>query len=49
MYDQDLLNALLHDDKRFVPHRWNVQDGFLRRRRAERMPADSVRMLEKRT
>lgn len=47
MYDQDLLNALLHDDKRFVPHRWNVQDGFLRRRRVERMPADSVRMLEK--
>lgn len=47
LYDQDLLNALLHDDKKFVPYRWNVQDGFLRRRRAERMPAESVSGLEK--
>ena len=47
LYDQDLLNALLHDDKKFVGHRWNVQDGFLRRRRVERMPAESLRRLEK--
>lgn len=47
LYDQDLLNALLHDDKKFVAHRWNVQDGFLRRRRAGRMPAESVARLEK--
>lgn len=46
MYDQDLLNALLHDDKLFVPHRYNVQDGFLRRRRAERMPRASVEALD---
>lgn len=46
LYDQDLLNALLHDDKKFVAHRWNVQDGFLRRRRVERMPADSLVKLE---
>ncbi len=47
LYDQDLLNALLHDDKKFVAHRWNVQDGFLRRRRAGRMPSESVARLEK--
>lgn len=46
LYDQDLLNALLHDDKKFVAHRWNVQDGFLRRRRIERMPAESLKKLE---
>ena len=46
LYDQDLLNALLHEDKLFVAHRWNVQDGFLRRRRAERMPAASVERLK---
>lgn len=46
LYDQDLLNALLHDDKKFIAHRWNVQDGFLRRRRVERMPADSLVKLE---
>lgn len=28
--DQDLLNALLHDHKRFVPRMWNMQDGFYR-------------------
>ena len=32
-YDQDLLNALLHDDKKYAALRWNVQDGFLRWRR----------------
>lgn len=45
-YDQDLLNALLHDDKRFVALRWNVQDGFLRRRRTGRMSDEGVAALE---
>lgn len=45
-YDQDLLNALLHDDRRFVALRWNVQDGFLRRRRTGRMSAEGVAALE---
>lgn len=31
--DQDVLNALLHDKKRFVSFQWNMQDGFFRRRR----------------
>ena len=31
--DQDILNALLHDKKKLIPFRWNVQDGFLRRKR----------------
>lgn len=44
-YDQDLLNAMLHDDKRFLPFRWNVQDGFLRRRRIERLWPDSLERL----
>ena len=42
MNDQDLLNELLHDDKKFLPFRWNVQDGFLRHRRYERMSAESL-------
>lgn len=46
-YDQDLLNTLVHDDKMLLPHRWNVQDGFLRRRRSERMPAASIERLKK--
>lgn len=29
--DQDLLNCVLHDSKRFVDLQWNVQDGFYRR------------------
>lgn len=28
--DQDLLNALLHEHKLFVPLKWNMQDGFYR-------------------
>lgn len=47
LYDQDLLNALLYDDKRLLPFRWNVQDGFLRRRRIERMFPASVEALKK--
>lgn len=31
--DQDVLNALLHDKKLFLPYRWNMQDGFFRRKR----------------
>lgn len=47
LYDQDLLNALLYDDKRLLPFRWNVQDGFLRRRRSERMFPASIEVLKK--
>jgi len=28
--DQDMLNAVLHDQKTFIPLKWNVQDGFFR-------------------
>ena len=28
--DQDLLNAVLHESKLFVPLKWNMQDGFYR-------------------
>lgn len=45
-YDQDLLNALLHDDKKYAALRWNVQDGFLRWRRAARMSPEGVAALE---
>ncbi len=38
-YDQDVLNALLHDKKLFLPFRYNVQDGFLRRKRKIRPEA----------
>lgn len=31
--DQDLLNRVLHDHKKLVDLRWNVQDGFYRRPR----------------
>ena len=30
--DQDILNGLLHDRRELLPLRWNVQDGFLRRK-----------------
>lgn len=30
--DQDILNGLLHDSRKLLPLRWNVQDGFLRRK-----------------
>lgn len=42
--DQDILNALLHDRKRWLPFRWNVQDGLLRRRR--KVNPDSVPVLD---
>lgn len=45
-YDQDLLNALLHTDKKMLPLRWNVQHGFLRRNRASRMTSESLRDIE---
>ena len=46
MYDQDLLNAMLHTDKLFIAERWNVQDGFLRRRRATRMTPRALEHLD---
>lgn len=42
--DQDVLNAILHDKKYFLPFRWNVQDGFLRRKR--RIRKESIPDLE---
>lgn len=45
-YDQDVLNALLHDDKKMLPLRWNVQDGFLRRRRVQRMTPASLEKID---
>lgn len=36
--DQDLLNALLHDKKVFVPLKWNMQDGFYRYNMDTKMP-----------
>lgn len=32
-HDQDLLNAVLHSELVYLPHRWNMQEGMLRRRR----------------
>ncbi len=32
-YDQDVLNAVLHDKKKFVSFTWNTQEGFYRRKR----------------
>lgn len=46
-YDQDVLNALLYNDKKMLPLRWNIQDGFLRRRRVQRMTADSLKKIDK--
>lgn len=43
-YDQDVLNALLHDCKLFLPFRYNVQDGFLRRKR--RIRPESIAALD---
>jgi len=31
--DQDVLNGVLHDKKLFIPFKWNMQDGFFRRKR----------------
>ena len=43
-YDQDVLNALLHNSRVFLPFRYNVQDGFLRRKR--RIRSESIEMLD---
>lgn len=45
-YDQDVLNALLHSDKTMLPLRWNIQDGFLRRRRVQRMTPASLEAID---
>lgn len=42
--DQDVLNALLYDCKSFLPFRYNVQDGFLRRKR--RIRPESIAALD---
>lgn len=38
--DQDVLNALLHDKKIFLPFRYNLQDGFFRCKRRIRKDAE---------
>ena len=38
--DQDVLNALLHDRKKLLPYRYNVQDMFLRRKQKNRTQAE---------
>lgn len=40
--DQDVLNALLHKQRLFIPHRWNYQDGFFRRKRKCRQESMSA-------
>lgn len=42
--DQDVLNAVLYDQKFFVPFRWNMQDGFFRRKR--KLRKESLPLLE---
>lgn len=37
--DQDVLNGLFHDNKLFLPFRWNVQEGLVKRRRRIRPEA----------
>lgn len=44
--DQDVLNALLHDKKLLIPFRWNIQDGFLRKKKRIRPQALPVLMEE---
>ena len=46
-FDQDLLNALLHTDKKMLPLRWNIQHGFLRRNRSKRMTSESLQAVER--
>ncbi len=31
-FDQDILNILFHDNKKWLSLRWNIQDGFLKRK-----------------
>lgn len=31
--DQDVLNAVLFEQRKFLPYRWNMQDGFFRKKR----------------
>ena len=31
--DQDVLNAVLYQQRKFLPYRWNMQDGFFRKKR----------------
>lgn len=37
--DQDALNAVLHDQKKWLPFKWNMQDGFFRIKRKIRKEA----------
>jgi lipopolysaccharide biosynthesis glycosyltransferase len=41
-HDQDLLNALLHNEIAYLPHRWNMQEGMLRRRRHTLPSSDNI-------
>lgn len=44
-YDQDALNAVLYGERLLLPFRWNMQDGFFRRKR--RMRPESLPELER--
>lgn len=47
--DQDVLNGVLYNRKLFIPFRWNMQDGFFRRKRklrAESLPALEAEMCQ---
>ncbi len=41
--DQDVLNGIFHDKKIMVPFKWNMQDGFYRRKK--RIKAESLKRL----
>lgn len=41
-YDQDALNAILYDKKKFIDFRWNMQDGFFRTKRKIRPEMTTV-------
>lgn len=40
-HDQDLLNAVLHSEIAYLPHRWNMQEGMLRQHR-HTLPSSDV-------
>lgn len=42
LYDQDLMNAVLYDEVKLLPARWNMQDIMLRRKRHSRKENDEA-------
>lgn len=41
-HDQDLLNAVLYKEMTYLPHRWNMQEGMLRRRRHTSLSSEAA-------